>query len=87
MGKPEVYFPTDVGRTWKYDITLAGGEDFPPLVQRIEYWPMGDVSQINSVRGVLRSFKNSTQCKLIYRVKQKNTEQGPLKYPLGVELL
>ena len=83
---PEEYFPTATGTRWEYDITLGEAE---PLSFRTVSWPLGeDRAAIYATRGLFRgTFSGeSKEFKLVLRVKGPAEKQGPLQYPLSVEL-
>lgn len=86
-GIPPDYFPTAIGTTWKYKITLGEAE---PLNHRNISWPMDEEGgvMVESRGRFFPVVKDSTikTFNLTISVKAPAPTQGPLKYPLSVEL-
>ena len=82
--KPVDYFPTAVGTTWTYKITL-GKKD--ALFARRTTWPISEKRAMSQeTRGRFLARKEKSSYLLTIQVKARATQQGPLKYPNGVEL-
>jgi len=85
IGLPQDYFPIAVGTEWQYDIELFPPKD--PLTHEIKFWPEGNSEIVQEVSGRLLFTDSATEeFKLVLKVKKTAAEQGPLKYPIGVEL-
>lgn len=81
-GSFQDYFPTQTDTEWKYTIKLISGD--PLFFQRM-VWPQGETSMGTEVRGRFLEDHTKTYC-LQYRVKGPAPSQGPLKFPLSVEI-
>ncbi len=92
-GEPDDFFPTDTGTCWRYDIEVAGFDK--PLRYGEVSWPLGSRAVTYATRGILypperlheaAHRRDQRVFALEVRVKGPATQQGPLRYPLGVEL-
>jgi len=87
LGNPADYFPMDTGREWTYKIKIGEVE---PLIYKEMAWPMGGMKVTYSTRGrflPLVSEKSPPDTFILkMKVKGSAKEQGPLQYPIGVEL-
>lgn len=86
-GEPSDYFPTNTGTTWVYEIEIGEVE---PLDYRETWWSLSNGKAFcYEMRGRFRALMEDTAPKtfvLEMKVKGPADEQGPLEYPLGVEL-
>jgi len=83
-GELERYFPTDVGATWNYEITI--NRDNEPLWYNETIWPLGSGGVRYANRGRFIYPANQKTFDLTLQVSQKVSQQGPLSYPVGVEV-
>lgn len=92
-GEPADFFPTATGTYWRYEIEVSG--QVTPLRYAEVSWPLGSRAVTYATRGVLyptdrldEGLQQGEQrtFALEMRVKGPATEQGPLRYPQGVEL-
>ncbi len=85
-GQPEEFFPSPVGWTWTYEITIGDAE---PLSYNRISWPLGDRRIAYATRGrfppVVKREVDKT-FHLVIRSKATATKQGPLEFPIGIEL-
>lgn len=85
-GKPGDFFPSQVGWTWTYEITIGDAE---PLRYNETAWPLGDKWIVYATRRrfppVVKGEGEKT-FHLVIRSKATATKQGPLEYPIGIEL-
>ena len=87
LGEPSDYFPAASETEWVYEIEIGEVE---PLNYREVVWPLGDGQAVaQAVRSRFVPLLEDKQLKtfaLIIKVRGPAAEQGPLKYPDGVEL-
>lgn len=82
----EDYFPSNVGVTWTYEITVG---DTEPIHYGTILWPLGNRSIGVEDKGRFEHVANGKgrkRFKLVVRSKASAMKQGPLQYPKGVEL-
>ncbi len=80
------YFPIDTGREWTYKITIGQTE---PIYYYETNWPMGETGVSYATIGRFMPLVDENPPKnflLKIKVKGPATEQGPVHYPIGVEL-
>lgn len=84
-GNPRDYFPTKIGTTWTYKITLG---KVRPLRYETVTWPQGNTGIVMASRGFYPgSFGEDKQEFILkMRVKGRALKQGKMQYPIGVEL-
>lgn len=84
-GKPSDYFPISVGVKWVYRIEIG---EIEPLNYRETSWPLGEREVTYATRGRFLPLQQRTRKTFLLemRVKGRAAQQGPLKYPAGVEL-
>jgi hypothetical protein len=87
-GSPGEFFPSSPGSRWEYTIEV---QQSPPVWYRLTSWPVGGDRAVRyESRGFYRAAvpgnDRPKQYTLDLRVKAKAPSQGPLRYPLGVEL-
>jgi hypothetical protein len=83
-GLPIDYLPTKAGTVLKYHIKIW---DTHPLKYEEITWPQGSGEVVSKTRGkLLLAVKGEKEFELELKVKGPAEKQGPLQYPIGVEL-
>lgn len=83
LGLPSDYFPTSIGTTWEYEITVT---DVDALNYKEVTWPMGNgMEQVTAVRGYfMGKFREDdstkTKFRLRYRIIGNAKQQGIFQY-------
>ncbi len=83
-GKPEEYFPTDIGHRFDYKIELMESEETPAMNHEQVRWSKSRTETRG--RYMLLGKKDRNDLHLILKVKSKSSKQGILEHPEGYEL-
>lgn len=85
LGQPQDYFPMDIGHVWNYKIQLWG--ETSPLSYQLTCWPLGEKYMTYETNGILYADESKRDSlRLIFKIESEAPKQGPLEYPIGVEL-
>lgn len=85
QGSPKDFFPTKVGTTWTYKISLG---EVKPLNYEVVMWPRGKSGVTMATRGFFMGSLTGEKREFTLKIRVKGlaSKQGVLKYPIGVEL-
>lgn len=91
VGHPRDFFPSRTGAKWVYEVRLIG-EKWPLRYEEVS-WPIAQEKALTyATRGIIFNRRetpsgvDSKTYALEIKVKGRAEKQGPLRYPLGVEL-
>ncbi len=83
-GKPEEYFPTDIGRRFDYKIELTESDKAPAMNHEQVRWSRYRIETRG--RYLLIGDIDRNDLHLIFKIKGVALKQGALEYPEGYEL-